>query len=676
MKKKKICKILLILSFLLLTTIVANIYSEANADSNLSIWGYIKDKDGNAKAGITVKIEGTSYSTTTNERGYYEISGLEQRNYTIEYDYENSGNSYETDNLEMSQFDKYTDKLEIAYVHGNDTNIDDYITQIKKITTEQTSGSTSSPRVLDLTYTDERSLRNIINNLRTASNSENAFHKTQISGWRSVTTICYNSSVTYNITHINPLINNNNYDIVIKRYDVAEEEVIKGIYKKIMNKESENVEDINPIDENNHMEVNIDLKKDSMINVRLKRGTTGLAIDDSYEGFIRGNIIANGNLVTDKLKITLVKDSGEKATSYAENGEYKFGYPQAGKYRIEFSFDSNEINGQNYEVDSNYRNINTTTSPEQNCINPSNTNIQELKEKFRKIGYSEEKALDNNTKECALTGYTDWFYINGASDRKYGGIVLKEREKFGLEVTSEMTAFKIILGDGQTLAEWSKGNNQEVNNVLSTGRNGAFIITMDNELRHGATIYAEYNITVLNNRNIKCEEFTLINGNDLQYNLNSTLLTDINMKSDNKWQGIENSSEYVAEALNSSLKKDNYLKLTDTEGIEPGGSKTYKLTLSKLVDADCTYSNVVEIVEYKNEQGRRNYNSNGEKIEACNYWNDGTIENDTGVSKALMIMPPFGENKKMIIIAVLLVVLLIIINVIYYNKKNKRRKNR
>ena len=672
MKNKKIYKILLILVLLFL---VSNFYPNAKAASNLSIWGYVKDKEGKAKEGVIVTVEGSSYNATTNERGYYEINGLSQGTYSLKFDYSNLGNLYETENIEMFQLDKYTDKLEIAFVHDNSINIEDYIAQIKKITTEQASGSTISPRILDLKYTNEESLRSIINNLRTASNSENAFHKTQINGWKSVAVICYNSSIEYNITHINPLINNNNYDIVIKKYDASEENVIKGIYQRIINNEPEKVENINPTDEDNHMKVNINLQKDSMVNVRVKRGTVGLVLDDSHDGFISGKVIADGNIVNDRLKITLVKDSGEKITRYTENGEYKFGYPQVGKYRIEFSFDTTEINGQNYEVDSNYKSINNTTSPEQNSVNPSDTNIQELKEKFKKIGYSEERTLDNNTAECALTGYTDWFYINGTYDSKYGGIVLKEREKFGLEVNSELTAFKIILSDGQTLADWSKSDNQEVNNVLSTGENGAFILTMDNELRYGATIYAEYNITVTNNRNIDCKSFTLVNGNDLQCDLNSTLLTDTNIKNaDIGWKGIENVDEYVSNVLDSALVKKEYIKLSDE--IKAGETKVYRLKLSKLVDSDCAYSNVAEIAEYENDQGRRNFNSNNEKIRAGNYWNEEITEADTGISKALMIMPPFGENVKMFIIAICTTILLIIINVMYNNKKAKKNKRR
>lgn len=674
MKNNILYKFLVISVFFIF--IILSGIQKVYANSSFAIWGYIKDNEGNAKEGITISVVGTSYTATTDSEGYYEIKGLGQGNYTLEYDYENSGNIYNTESAQMYQLDKYTDKLEIAFVHSEEENIENYVKQIKNIVEEKASGATNSPRILDLKYSDRATLIQTIKDLRSDTDYEKAFHKAHSDGWKSMATIFYTQAIRYQNSHIEPLEENNDYDIVIKTHEANNEDFfIKGIYKNLMQTEAQQ-ENIEFTDNNNKMKLNVELSKNTMLNIKLKRSTSGLVLDDSYDGFIKGNITLNDTLIQENLKVTLVKDTGEKITRTTANGEYKFGYPGTGKYRIEFSFDTQNINGQNYEVIHDYTNINDTTNPTQNCIDYNNTNIEQLKNKFNKIGYREERILDNNPEECALEGYSDWFYINGTNSKKNGGIVLQEREKFGLELKTEMTAFKIVLGDGQTLADWSKGTNQNINNVLTTNSSGAFVITMDNEIRFGSTLYAEYNISVKNNRNIKCNEFTIVNGSDLLYNSEEHLLTDSNTKnSDNDWQGIERIEEYVSNTLDSSLQKTNYLKLTDNSGLQPGEEKTYKIVLSKILDADCTYANVVEIVEYINSEGRRNYNLEGENIEAGNYWNEGVSEADTGVSQALLIMPPFGGNKRKIILTIFLIILLVINYFIFNIKKNKRRKH-
>lgn len=647
--------------FLILLLHIATIKLNATENNNISLFGYVTDNEGNSKAGVKVEVEGTSYSAITNSNGYYQIDNILPGNYSLKYDFTNLEDTYCIENASLNQFDKYTDKLEIAFVHTEQEQleVDDYKNQIN-ILSEQLS---NSPRYIDRQYSDAASLRNIIRGLRNDSDNPNAFHKAHTDGWKSIAVICF----TENMPDISPLSNNRDYDVIVKNFNGYKKDVIKGIYQKLLNKEAEESE-INPRNADNIGQVNINAYKNSMINLDVRRDTSRLPIDQAYSDFIQGNIIADNNLVTDNIKVTLIKESGESVSTYSENGNYKFGYPTPGRYKLEICLDTKDINGQNYEVISDYMSINDTTNPSQNSINPENTNIEELKEKFRKIGYSEEKTLDNNTSECALICYTDWFYVTNPTNKKYAGIVLKERDKFSIETTSEINAFKIMLSDGQVLAEWTKGSSQNVNNVLTTSDNGAFVVTMDNELRYGATIYIEYNITLKNNSNIDCEEFTIISGNDLKYNEEAKLLTDSNVTNkDIGWKSVNNVSDYVSVSLNSSLSKGNYVQLQDS--LQAGDSKTYRVITSELLDADCTYYDVTEIVEYKNIEGRRNFNSSGEKILAGSYWHEGITEADTGISQALLIMPPFGETNNLFIIVISILTLFIMVVIIYNRRK-------
>lgn len=107
-------------------------------DDTLSIFGYIKDEEGNSKENVKVTIEGQSYEAITDISGFYCINGLTPGEYKIKYNYSELEDDYKIKKIQLSKFEKYTDKLEIAFIYGEDleTNIDNYIMQVRNIVKE------------------------------------------------------------------------------------------------------------------------------------------------------------------------------------------------------------------------------------------------------------------------------------------------------------------------------------------------------------------------------------------------------------------------------------------------------------------------------------------------------------------------------------------------------------
>lgn len=425
-----------------------------------------------------------------------------------------------------------------------------------------------------------------------------------------------------------------------------------------------------------------------MINIIIEEDNNNEIVATPVQGdFIQGNIIANNVLVTENVTVTLIKtDTNEAVDEFISNtGVYGFNYPGNGTYKIQFKFAGNEINGQNYEVSRNYKSINETINKEENTVNYTNTNTDELKEKFESIDYDQEERL-NNPSECELIAYTDEFYVDNPLNKKYGSIFLQEREKFKLKVDSTMVAYKLVLGDGQVIDEWKRTSDSNSNTISDIEK--PMIITLDSELRYGATVYIEYLITVTNKGNVDCTGFTLVSGNDLSYDQDAKLLTNGNQSNGNfGWKTNNIINTYVSNTLESSKTKDTYIKL-ECDSVSAGESKEFKFIVSKLLAEDSAFYNVTEIVQYSNEEGRRNFNEYGNmKSFAGSYWNTNTEESiseaDTGISEKLFIMPPYGikDNNKYLLFIVI-VILVLVCNIIYIKhreirieKFNKRNVN-
>lgn len=532
-------------------------------------------------------------------------------------------------------------------------------------------------------YSNDNELRNIITTLAQDTSNENAFHKSRTDGWNSVALIFTDKSKDEIIdgeSRIDALFEDNDYKFILKSSEVKDNVVIEAIYSEISDNnierqlldysESENIAIIESITINN----------DCMINILLEEDSEDALINHVNGDFIQGNIIANNVQVTENVTVTLINSrTNENVDSVITNtGEYKLAYPGNGTYKIQFKFAGDEINGQNYEISSNYKSINETTNKEENTVNPSNTNTNNLKEEFRSIDYSIEERL-NNPSECALIAYTDEFYVDNPLNKKFGSVVLIEREKFKLEVNSTITAYKLVLETGQVLEKWNRESTEESDIVSNVEK--PLIITLDSELRYGATVYIEYLITVANKGNIDCTGFTLVSGNDLAYDENAILLTNGSQINGNfGWETSGISNNYVSNTLGSERAKDSYIKLK-CDSISAGESKEYKYIASKLLAEDSVFYNVSEIVQYSNEEGRRNFDENGDiKSLAGSYWNTNTSESkneaDTGISEKLFIMPPFGVKYGIQYLIYLLYILmfLLICNIIYIKLKNKRRK--
>lgn len=136
MKKIRIFVILSILIFLLL--LCGTVIAQGNT---VSIFGYIEDDSGNLKENVKIRIEGQvqSYEAITDSNGFYHIEGVDSGDYKIKYDYSELEEDYKIKKTKLCKFEKYIDKLEIAFIYEETMEecIENYIIQVKSITKEE-----------------------------------------------------------------------------------------------------------------------------------------------------------------------------------------------------------------------------------------------------------------------------------------------------------------------------------------------------------------------------------------------------------------------------------------------------------------------------------------------------------------------------------------------------------
>ena len=320
--------------------------------------------------------------------------------------------------------------------------------------------------------------------------------------------------------------------------------------------------------------------------------------------------------------------------------------------------DDNDINGQYYEVDdksySQARQLSTTY----NCLRNANTNLEKIKNEFNFINYEKEQILDEspNGSESHLKGYSNKFnvsrksrYFNPNNNRIVAHVRLKERDKFSLTVKKDINKYKIALSNGQIFKQYNFDENNEYHKLR------LFNITLDTQLSYGAKLYVEYKITVTNNSNIDCTGYTLLNRfENLEYDENQYLLSNINENNGDKWAEIKKEKVKDLLGIEDSTNTMTYLKLEDN-GLAAGTEECYYITLTRPLDAEdgsTIFNGMSELIEYKNNEGRRNYNNtnltgdvmNG-VIKASNYVTVGE-EADTAFSEDIAILPPTGFDIK------------------------------
>ena len=424
--------------------------------------------------------------------------------------------------------------------------------------------------------------------------------------------------------------------------------------------------------------------------------------DSDKENFITGNIKLDDGTNIDcssknKVIVRLVDIvHGTKVdTIYPDsNGYFSFKYPEAGKYKVEYLFYEQKeegINGENYEIASGAVNINSA-SYGANVAKYSN--IDEIKNNFKEITLNEEEnELNNQTGKCTLIAWTDEFNVeatylvdtdgDGIEDTKVyptsdknATAIIKYRDQFKLEVSEEINNVVLTLSNGQNLINWNGGQADHVL-AVDGGKNGMRIDIIDDYV-YGSSLYVRYKILLENKSNITCKGYKLIsNYTGFEYEENIT-----NYKKKNKdtgWKKIEDIESF--KKYNMSLQNDeNYLFLELDEDIIPGETKEIYIAFSRLLndqDENNVYSHRTELVNYKNEEGRRNYKDTGVlKCGNFDWQNKENHEEDDDYSGSLTIIPPTGFSKiKKYILICNIGTLIILIIIIHYRKKEKRLKS-
>lgn len=309
-----------------------------------------------------------------------------------------------------------------------------------------------------------------------------------------------------------------------------------------------------------------------------------------------------------------------------------------------------DYNGQNYEIEKILINGNNNSCSETNRDNINNyfSIIGNEKAKLVNKKLDKEK-LANNT---ALIVNSE-FEVSGADGlvpKEYDiEIHFKKRHEFKLEVTQKISAAQMILSNGQILKSYKEEDG------TSSGMIGDKIVwDVDDELKHGATVQIEYEITVTNNSDsgdINCNEFTLIdyldyNNTSLQYRSDANLITENKKNSDYKWTTVTDFNALQTATKTTLDEGKTYLQLIDSIG--GGQTKTYKLVASMVITSELAidnYQNAVEIISYKNADGRVDrsaipgtYNPN---LGATN-----DNEHDSAKAQEVSIIPPTGTKQK------------------------------
>ena len=332
------------------------------------------------------------------------------------------------------------------------------------------------------------------------------------------------------------------------------------------------------------------------------------------------------------------------------------------------------------------------------------SNINNIKNNFKNITIKQEEEIlktENSTKiseSSELTKLiiqTDIFEVQALDEIEtlpdntipyyYGSIKIKERERFSLTVEKYVQNLKVTLADGSILVDYNSNSNNNESCITTTANKDQHIVTIDDELIHGATLEIIYGIKIKNNCNIDCSSYTLIDY--LSYD-NLSLLYDKNIGiSEGKhnydyWTQISSNDlkEYILNGKN--LESDSrfndaiYLKY-EGKNLNKGEEQIIYLGVSKILttsaDSDLVFINEVELVQHSNTEGRKNHNLDGNHIRVGNY-NIFTKRIDESDSSrvTVAVLPPFGNNECIIKYGLIIFSILLIILII---KKIKNKNN-
>ena len=231
-------------------------------------------------------------------------------------------------------------------------------------------------------------------------------------------------------------------------------------------------------------------------------------------------------------------------------------------------------------------------------------------------------------------------------------LVLEERPQNIVEVKKEISHVQVNLSDGSKIVDWTPESSGALGDsyVLDTSSTpglGQILITLDDELRHGATLKVTYKITVKQTSGAENTNYIIYDYLDpgLQFS----------QEENSGWSIVDLNSVECADYIKTGTKS-----VVKYEGVKNGDE--VELTLTKLlsVNDEGRYENWCEIASYSNTEGRRMYTTTPEGIRIsatpanCN--SDKTAETDpvlaltqkeldTAEAPTIGITPPFGVSS-------------------------------
>lgn len=690
-----ICSVIIIISLMSIKNFAATTYV---------VKGYAIDEEGNRVSNVNVVLTGSdTYNAQTDENGFYQINNVAKGNYKLTFDYDSMKNLYNIKDIISKEYEEYTEKLEVGFIYNNAEKQQNEIEELKK---QIESIVTGKFRSFENTYDSGTKLQLNLRNLEKDSSNEKAFHKIKMKYWKSIAVVIANISKEQVENYFSHHVTSNTglYKFVVKTKNASNDEIFDEIYKILKEKDptEESIYDESNSEDGKAVTKQIEVDKQKSINgIFIKEAEveiepepepepedpgedipgddpghiSTLPLDNGNSDFIKGYIRkSDGSPVKDGVKVYLVdaNDSSKKtSTSPNDDGWFSLGYPEEGTYRVVYQFADSQINGQYYKVVSDYTNINSCSDINKNVILA--TNLNKVKENFLTIGKEQEmNQLENQDGKCTLIGASDSFYVeasyevyydsdgDGSDDSSYtvyptqdklGTGIIEERNKFSLTVDEEINNMTVTLSNGQNIVNWDKDSGEEYGaHVMAPSGSKTKQIILTDDMRYGSTLYLGYKITVTNNSGIDCDGFTL---------LSHYVGFDYNPGERNKETSVINENEGWVKLTkdqakswsnNSELPNEKYLQYQTDQKLKAGESKEIYLSFSIVLSNqdDFEYYNVTELVQYKNSEGRRNYDKDGNIIKSGNF-NYSNIEytrqqKDDDFSGAVSVIPPFGMN--------------------------------
>lgn len=726
-----------IFSIIMLSLIILNIICiESYANTSYTIRGYALDKDGNGIQGINVKDENTNNSTTTDSTGYYQVNTNNKSKIIFEY----NESSYKIEDIKKKEYKNYDEKLELAYVYKDASEAEERLTKVEELTKSIVKGAY---RGFKNTYNNasdfEISIKNLKNDV--SKSSDKSFWKMGLKNWECVTLLLFDN----NKENVKQYFKNKTYTwkdrdlykLAIEKNSVRADSMFDEVYKVLKEEDpkEESIKDEGSLERGKVKTKEFNLNYTTIINAvfeKISNTNTDENVDntennennnvdinnhndietyneDDAKDFIVGKIQAKdieGNEVAidrTKVQVNLVKvGTNEKKTiNLNNNNVYSINYPKdEGTYKIEYIFYANDkesINGEYYDVTSGYRSItNPTNNIETNVTKTVENNSKNLGTINNDI--EENELEDGKHTKCRLILETETFDVEKKKDdgtyptrKMKGGVLLEYRPRFVLKVEEEINNIVLTLSNGQNIINWT-GNDRGKSDIsyVSSMTDPSFRtvrIELNDQLLYGSTLFIGYKITVKNESSIDCKEFKILNyyeGFEYNENLKNKGDTSISNKEYN-WVAIEKSEakNYNSKVDDSNEHIKNGKFLLCTGKIAGGETKEIYLAFSRVMrnEDDAYFANETEIVEYRNDEGRRNYssiNKDGKILKVGNHnWEEepkADNESDYDYSGAVSISPPtgFSNVKKYLLMSNIITMILIV----FVIKKLKCRRKK